>query len=288
MILPEPFSADTCRIEPPEAEGVQHITCGFNTLSRCRHGWMLYNGGAPYVGSSLYKYGEYSEGEVDIFDQLLRPGNVVVEAGANVGAHTIPIARMVGAQGAVFAIEPQRIMYQVLTANAALNALSNIITVHAAVGDQPGTIRVPVLDPARQAQNFGSVSLLDRPENSDGEEVSLLTIDGMNLPACRLIKADVEGMEHEVLQGARDTIARLRPALYVENDRSEQSPRVIALIQSLGYRLWWHATLLYNPANYRGDPENIFGNTISLNILCLPPEQAGAIQLPEIHSPQDQ
>ncbi len=283
MTSPTPIPLTPSLIEPAEAQGVQHITCGFNTLSRCRHGWMLYHTADHYVGRSLHKYGEFSQGEVDIFAQLLGPGNVVVEAGANFGAHTVAMAQMVGPQGAIYAFEPQRLVYQVLTANVAINSLYNVTTMHAGLGAQPGSVRVPILDPAH-GHNFGGFSITGHPH---GEEVPLLTVDSMRLAQCRVIKVDVEGMEQDVLQGARETIARLRPVLYVENDRPDLSPLLISSIQAMGYRLWWHPTMLYNRDNFRGDPENIFGNTISMNMLCLPPEQAGAIQMQEIHTPQD-
>jgi len=278
-----PIPLASSLIEPAEAQGAQHITCGFNTLSRCRHGWMLYHTADHYVGCSLHKYGEFSQGEVDIFAQLLGPGNVVVEAGANFGAHTVAMAQMVGPQGAIYAFEPQRLVYQVLTANIALNSLPNVFTMHAGLGAQDGSVRVPILDPAH-GHNFGGFSIGGHPH---GEEVPLLTVDSMRLAQCRMIKVDVEGMEYEVLEGARETIARLRPVLYVENDRPDLSPRLISLIQAMDYRLWWHAILLYNPDNFRGEPENVFGNTINVNMLCVPSEQAGAIQMQEIHTPQD-
>jgi len=73
----------------------------------------------------------------------------------------------------------------------------------------------------------------------------------------------------------------------VENDRKEHSQRLIALIQSFGYRLWWHLPRMYNPDNYRGDSENMFGNIVSVNMLCLPKEVQAAIDLPEIKTPED-
>ena len=277
---PLPPDTPEVRIEPAAAEGVQHLSTGFNTLSRCRYGWMLYHGADQYVGRSLHKYGEYSEGEVSLFRQLLGAGDVVVEAGANFGAHTIALSRMVGPQGAVFAFEPQRLVYQALTANVAINSIINVITLRAGLGSHGGAIRVPTLDPA-SGSNFGSLSLGGQQE---GEEVPLLTLDAMRLPQCRMIKVDVEGMEHEVLEGARETIARLKPVLYVENDRSENSSRLIAQIQDMGYRLWWHLPPLYNDKNFRNDPENIFAHTISVNMLCLPREAAIDINLHEVKS----
>jgi hypothetical protein len=78
-----------------------------------------------------------------------------------------------------------------------------------------------------------------------------------------------------------------RPILYVENDREEKSAALIQLIMSFGYRLWWHALTLFSPDNYRGNSENVFGFTGSINMLCLPREHQVAIGLPEIKSPHD-
>lgn len=268
---------------PSDAQSAQHIPMGFNTLSKCRYGWMLYHTLDSHIGRSLHKYGEYSEGEAALFRQLLGPGDVVIEAGANFGTLTVPIAQMVGREGTVFAFEPQRLVYQVLNANVALNSLTNVITMPAGLGARPGDLRVPALDPA-QERNFGGVSVSG---HANGEPVPVMTIDNLNLPHCRFIKVDVEGMECEVLEGARDTVARFKPILYVENDRAEHSRRLITLIQSMGYRLWWHLPPLYNPDNFRNEKENIFENVVSVNMLCLPREVEVDINLPQIWTPDD-
>ena len=63
-----------------------------------------------------------------------------------------------------------------------------------------------------------------------------------------------------------------------------------ALIQSFGYRLYWHLPPLYNVTNFRNDFENIFGGTVSVNMLCIPAEvpQSSLSVLREITHPTDQ
>ncbi len=280
QIAPTSGSYKIKAASPPEA---QHITTGFNTLSKCRYGWMLYHSMDQYVGGALKKYGEFSEGEVALFRQVLRPGDVVVEAGANFGAHTIAMAQMVGATGCIFAFEPQRLVYQVMVANVAINSLGNVMTVQAGLGAHPGVVKVPILNPTK-GLNFGSFSI---GMFDTGEDVPVKTIDSLDLNRCRLIKVDVEGMECAVLEGARSTIERLRPILYVENDRAENSQRLISLILSFGYKLWWHLPDLFNPKNLRGDSENLYQDTISVNMLCAPQESAASFNLPEIREASD-
>ena len=59
----------------------------FNHLSECRYGYMLYNINDTYMGGSLDRYGEFSEGEGELFRQVVQPGSVVVDVGANIGAN---------------------------------------------------------------------------------------------------------------------------------------------------------------------------------------------------------
>ena len=82
-----------------------------------------------------------------------------------------------------------------------------------------------------QSGNFGGVAVGGAAE---GERVPVLTVDGLNVPACRLIKIDVEGAEESVLRGAVQTIGRYRPVLYVENDRKERSAGVGAVHREFG------------------------------------------------------
>ncbi len=174
---------------------------GFNELRMCSTGPMLYNKHDIYMGGSLQKYGEFSVGEQVIFSQVVSPGALVVEVGANIGAHTVELARLAGRDGEVHAFEPQRIVFQALCANLALNQCTNVFARQAAVGENAGTITVPPLDPAVR-NNFGGVSLQGV---TFGESVPLVTLDSLDLPACQLLKVDVEGMEVEVLKGSEQT-----------------------------------------------------------------------------------
>lgn len=238
----------------------------FNRLKQCRHGRMLYNVNDAYIGRSLDQYGEFSQGEVDLFQQIVKPGQTVLEIGANIGAHTVWLAQAVGPTGAVLAFEPQRVVFQTLCANLALNSITNVQCFCAAVGKAPGQIVVPPLDYA-QANNFGGLGL---GGHLFGEFVPVATMDGLNLTKCHLVKIDVEGMEQEVLEGGVKSIAAFAPVLYVENDRPEKSAALIRFIDALGYVMYWHTPLYFNPNNFAGNPVNVFGGVVSQNMLCLP------------------
>jgi hypothetical protein len=72
-----------------------------------------------------------------------------------------------------------------------------------------------------------------------------------------------------VLKGADATLKKTWPALYLENDRRDQSPVLLSHLAALGYETWWHLPPLFSPDNHRGKTENVFGVIRSVNVLGL-------------------
>ncbi len=259
-------------------------TEGFNQLAETKDGYLLYNRNDVYIGRSVHKYGEFSGAEMELFRQVCEAGNVVIEVGANIGAHTVGLARLVGSQGRVMAFEPQRLTFQTLCANIALNSLTNVDCYWTALGNEECLVTVPEVDPNRPS-NFGGVTLLGA---QTGWRVSSITLDRFvaGLPRIDLIKIDVEGMEAEVLRGGENILRKFKPLLYVENDRLESSEELIRLIAGFGYRLFWHLPPLFNPNNFNGDDENCFPDVISINMLCVHRDARKQFEgLEEVHDP---
>jgi len=241
-------------------------TDDFNQLAAARDGYFLYNRNDYYIGRSIEHYGEFSALEMKLFGQVCAPGHIVIEVGANIGAHTVGLARLVGPNGRVLAFEPQRLPFQTLCANVALNSLENVDCFWAAVGSQDGFIDVPDLNP-RKEFNFGGVTLLG---TQNGRRVPCQTLDHhIALPRVDLIKIDVEGMESEALRGGEQLLKKFKSILYVENDRLEKSEALIRLIASFDYRMYWHFPPLFNPDNFFGNTTNLFPTVVSANMLCV-------------------
>jgi FkbM family methyltransferase len=258
------------------------ISRGSVRLKECRYGPMLYPTTDRFVGGSLDRYGEFSEGEVALFRQMVKPGWTVLEAGANIGSHTVFLGQAVGREGTVLAFEPQRVLFQILCANVALGGLHNVYAYQSALGPEPGQILVPQID-YEQPGNFGGVGLGGA---ISGERVAVTTIDAHALPRCGFIKIDVEGMESAVIAGAQETISRCRPYLYVENDRREKSAKLIEQLLNLDYRLYWHLPPLFNRDNFFGNPENAFEGIVSVNVFGVPAERKVTLtQFREITTP---
>lgn len=230
-----------------------------------------------YIGKSLQTYGEWSYGEIDLLCRYLPRDAVVVEVGANIGAHTIPLARHL-THGRVVAFEPQRICFQMLCANIINNDCINVAAYNMAVGDVAGRTLMADVDPT-MAFNFGGVGV--RPDGIDTAAAlvhgmtPLVRLDEMLGPedAVDLIKCDAEGMEVRVVEGAQALNARHKPILYLEDDRAALSQSLFETVRALDYDVWWHPVPLYRPDNLAGHAENIFPNIYSMSLLCCHPSK---------------
>lgn len=231
-----------------------------NRVVDSRHGKIIVNDHDVYVGRMLLEYGEFSEGEVDLFRQILKPDMIAVDVGANIGALTLPMAKMVKR---VIAYEPQRELFHMLCGTCALNDLHNVLCVNAAVGEAHGEIPIYQVD-TTQRNNLGSCSLLGMQDSA--ERVACVRLD---FPF-HFLKVDAEGMELEVLHGAADVIRQYQPCLYVENDRADKSDALIEFVESLGYAAHWHAPAFFNPKNHRGNAADLFKGMGSINMVCVP------------------
>jgi FkbM family methyltransferase len=232
----------------------------------CRHGTFTVFDEDELVGLSLARYGEYSEGEVDVFRKVLQPGDVAIDVGANIGALAIPMARLVGPGGLVYAFEASAANLKLLKENVRQNQLGDVITVvPCAASDKTGTLKV---------DKQSALHAYSRRDINEGEfEVECIAIDEYGLPRCKLIKIDVDGHELQVLDGAVETIRRCKPVIYIENEIDHKREAVVAWLVEHGYRLFWHRPYLYNADNWRADKVNVFGSLISIMNVCVPDEE---------------
>lgn len=185
------------------------------------------------VGYQILSTSSFDQSEVSFVLALLisRKNNfgvgvVALDCGANIGVHTIEWAKLMHEWGCVIAFEAQEKVYYALAGNIAINNCLNATAHLAAVGAECGHIKIPVPNYFIPA-SFGSLELKQKEGNefigqsidySDTamKIVSQLTIDSLSLPRVDLIKIDVEGMEIDVLEGAKDTIQRCKPIMTIE------------------------------------------------------------------------
>lgn len=189
-------------------------------------------GRAPIFVSpeSALGYWRWDLGKVDPFllsmaRELVRPGMVVWDIGANVGLFSFAAAAL-GAT--VVAIEADLWLVQLLQRSARLNHLP-VTAVPAAVTRQCGVTTLHVSANGRSSNSIVG----DGP----GQTIVSITLDSLlsSFPAPSVIKIDVEGMEYEVLKGA-ETMLKARPTLFCEVSQNHEE--IGALLAEAGYVLY--------------------------------------------------
>jgi FkbM family methyltransferase len=240
---------------------------GPNIITSTRYGPFVVNRHDTHIGRSMQTYGEYSPAELACFSQWVRPGGVAIEAGANIGAFSVGLSRLLTPSGTLFVFEPQRQVFQLLCANLALSQCTNVHAFRYGLASTTSVMNLPAIDYASSG-NFGGVAL----SSAGSEQVPVYPLDRWEISGCQFIKIDVEGMELEVLRGAEATIRRCRPVLYVEDDREGAHPSLVALLVDFGYDMYWHVPPLFSTNNFKGVSGNVLPSTHSLNLLCLPKE----------------
>lgn len=189
------------------------------------------------ISEQLRVTGQYAPEEQQLLSRIIQPGDTVIDAGANIGNHTLFFARAVGPGGFVLSFEAQRFLSQILCGNVALNSLLNVRCYNNAVGAACGEVQVPVPD-YRRRNNYGGFPLDFKTRKESG---TMVTLDAIGVVRCDLIKIDVEGMELDVLEGAKRTILSHLPVLYLENNRPDKSgPLLDYISETLQYRIFKH------------------------------------------------
>lgn len=247
-------------------------------LQDFKYGRIMRPGGDYYIGDSIALYGEYCEAEIDIYRQCVHKDDYVLDIGANIGACTIPLAQMVGANGRVYAFEPQRVIFQMLCGNVMLNNLMNVYTQNVAIGRNRSKIKIndKYLDPTISHTNTGSFEI---EKNPGDYEIEIISIDDLQLPKCDFIKCDTEGMGTDVLYGAENTIRKFLPTIYIEREYDDKGKSIVDFLHKLKYKIYKHDPTLYNDSNFFNDVYDAYltytdypnvNYYVNYNWLCVP------------------
>lgn len=171
---------------------------------------------SSFLEWQLWAFGCYEEHFAELFRCLVSLDDRCVDVGANVGVHTVRLAKLVGSRGEVIALEPDEEVAHRALSNIMLNQLSNAHIINAAASDEAGG-KVQLYRPDARDTNRARASLL-RHSYLTGSvtTVPVVTIDEICPGPVALIKIDVEGHEAAVVRGAAATIDRYSPAVIFE------------------------------------------------------------------------
>jgi FkbM family methyltransferase len=217
----------------------------------------------------MWVYGSFEDYIARLFSYLVRPGDRCVDVGANIGLHTVRLAKLAGPQGEVIAVEPDPEIARRAAENLALNGLANARIIQAAAsaaaGESVSLYRAADLNPNRGMASLHAHTYL----TGAATQVQTITIDEACPGPVALMKIDVEGHEAAVVAGAERTIEQYSPAIvfeYAPELLADRAQCPFGKLAEAGY-------LLYRIANRRN---RITGRcTLQLEPLYAQPETGG-------------
>jgi FkbM family methyltransferase len=177
-----------------------------------------------------------------LFERILRPGDAYVDVGAHVGYHSLVAARLVGAGGRIFSIDPQPYNCAKILTNAELNGFNNIAVVAAAVAEADGFVSLK-----NQSRQDKARLTLAGPGVNDGALTFVVPkitlrwlLETYKLRTVNLLKIDVEGFELEVLKGAGDAIRAIENIVFevLPGEDADKTRAIERILRGFGFQMF--------------------------------------------------
>lgn len=236
------------------------------SIVSCRYGKFSIPDRDDLVLNAMRKYGEWAQQEIDVLARFIHPGDTVIDAGAFVGTHARAFSQIVGEEGKVIAFEPNPTSYEYLSENANLAQYANITTYQIALGDRLSSGGLSLVQPE---QNLGGTKISEGGTDANGIVVRIQCLDDFDFGKIDFIKADIEGMEFPMLLGAEKTVSRDHPVIFLEVNNLQASIPVLGWASARDYMIFGLISAAFNPDNFNGVGENIFGEAVECGLLLI-------------------
>ncbi|MFA6088109.1 FkbM family methyltransferase [Mucilaginibacter sp.] len=178
----------------------------------------IYTTADNYIEWTILSTGTYEDEINKLIRISLRPGDIAIDIGGNIGLQSIRMGQCVGNDGKVLAFEPLNYLREKFEKNIRLNRLNNISLYPFALSDMESEAEFNI---DTKAWNQGTFSLKNA-HGSDRQQVTVKVADDLteigSLPKIDLIKIDVEGFEFNVLRGLKGTLTKHKPRIIFEFD----------------------------------------------------------------------
>ena len=194
------------------------------------------------IGNFINHHGFWENHLCHIYEALIKETDIVVDAGANIGFHTIQFAKKVKK---VYSFEPQKLVFNILSTNILFNDVSsNVNNYRLGLGDKKLTLNMtPLIDSIQPGgmENFGGLGL--STENKDTEEVDVVVFDDLGLGVIDVIKMDIEGSEYAVLEEILASEIKVDQLLIEFHDRlfdqeNYKSKKIVKKMNENGYEVF--------------------------------------------------
>ncbi len=227
----------------PAAHVMRGLHAGPCGVAETRVGIVQYWPDDAPAGTSIERYGEYRQLELELLARWIAPGATIIEVAAGIGIHALALASEVGASGHLLLDEADPLRRQVLEQNLRANGVANF-TLIAGNRDAPKAAQVP---------GYG-------------------TIDDLRLESLDWIKINGGADAMRILEGAAATLWRLRPKLFVVARDSQMLDALAARARDSGYQAFKVETPLFNPDNFNSRTTDVFDGETALALLAIPEE----------------
>lgn len=159
----------------------------------------------------IFFYKLYEPEVSNIFLQVIKEGDNILDIGANIGYHSIFLSRLTGETGKVYSFEPIKRLCEQIKNSIQLNSINNIQVYNYALGNQEYKAVLHI-----DSKHLGGSSIIESSHLKEKEEIEVKVLDTLELPKISLIKLDTEGYEWNVVKGAQKIIERDKPNILFE------------------------------------------------------------------------
>ena len=202
-----------------------------NTVSPTVFGARMNCNSRDFVQRRIRHFGIFEHNLTSFTRRELRPGDVYLDIGANVGYFTLLASRQVGPKGRVISVEADPWTFRRLVDNVELNDCPNVRALNVAATGEPCKVRIERKD----AGNSGTNSIAADQAEGNIEGWTFETIAGDDLSNISFIKIDIEGSEAPILKAILDLSGRLSNQLIVASEVSEASAAFVAKFIAAGF-----------------------------------------------------
>jgi len=210
---------------------------------QCLYGtFVLFNN--DIICHMMLNVGYFAKFEIEFFRSFLKENDNVIEIGAFIGTHAIPIKQMIK-NGKLICFEPQQHIFKILCTNLILNNCADVIALPYGIGIEK------VIQTNLCLKDVSRFSLLKNSSNNP-EKNSIISVKSIKnfsdfyntFNHLKLIKIDVEGMDLEVLNDIRDLIIHFRPFIFIEYEENTIE-KIKKFFDDLNYDCFYFNTSLY-------------------------------------------
>ncbi|MEK6889286.1 MAG: FkbM family methyltransferase [Nanoarchaeota archaeon] len=145
---------------------------------------------------------------------FVKPGQITLDIGANIGVYSLLLAKLVGKKGKVYSFEPDGDNFRTLVKNTKLNRYENVVFIKKAVSDKTGRIKLYLSE-----WNKGDHRIYPSDENRESVEIESISLDDffrVNKEKISFIKIDTQGAEALLFKGGKKFFKDKKPIVFLE------------------------------------------------------------------------